>query len=66
MRYKGVVPMTFTRMFLPVTLALLVLALVLLVQGLRRGRPRRIAAAAALLLLVAAAYALLLEFITRM
>ena len=53
MRYKGGVPMTFTRMFL-------------LVQGLRRRRPRRIAAAAALLLLVAAAYALLLEFITRM
>lgn len=58
--------MTFTRMFLPVTLALLVLALVLLVQGLQRRRPRWIAAAAALLLLVAAAYALLLEFITRM
>lgn len=55
--------MTFTRIFLPVTAALLALAL--LVQGFRHRRPRRIAAAAALLLLVAAAYALLLEFITR-
>ena len=48
------------------TVWLPVLALVLLVQGLRRRRPRRIAAAAVLLLLVAAAYALLLGFITRM
>ena len=57
--------MTFTRIVIPLVLALLILSAILLVQGIRRKKVRWIAAGGMVLLLTAAACAVLLEFITR-
>ena len=57
--------MTFTRIVIPLVLALLTLSAILLVQGIRRKKARWLAAGGMVLLLTAAACAVLLEFITR-
>lgn len=49
-----------------IALALLVLAAVLLIQGVRRRSRARLFAAAAMILILLAGYAALVEFITRM
>lgn len=58
--------MGLTAYLFPITLALLVLAAVLLVQGVRRRSRGRLFAAAAIILILLAGYAALGEFITRM
>jgi len=58
--------MALTTLLTPIALALLILAIVLLVQGVRLRSVPRLLTAAAILLLLAAGWTVLLEFITRM
>lgn len=57
--------MGLTTFLTPSALLLFVLAVVLLVQGIRRKRTARICAAAAVFLFLAAGYGVIMEFITR-
>lgn len=55
-----------TGMILPLALAVFIVAVVLLAQGIRKRHIAKIAVAAALFLLLATGYLLLLRFITSM
>lgn len=58
--------MSFTMFFTPAVLALLVLAVVWLVQGVRRRDRGRLCASLGLFVLAGACISLVMEFITRM
>lgn len=58
--------LSFTMFFTPAMLALLVLALILLVQGVRRRSWRYLRASLGVFVLVCGCVSVLMEFISRM
>jgi len=63
---KEAVPMSFTKFYTPAMLALLVLAVILLIQAVRRRSGWRLCASLGTFALAGLSISLVMDFITRM